>query len=80
MRVISDLNVLRQFERRTATVFSLLQNVVSAVGPLDANKLQDIVNELTIDRFNLAQELLASAQAQDVSKQEGQKNAISRGY
>jgi len=57
-----------------------LQNVVDAAAPLDVAKLQDIVNELTLDRFNLAKEFLSQAQAQDLSTISGQKLAISRGY
>ena len=80
MRIIVNPDVLRQFERKTATAFGLLQTVVSAAAPLDANKLQDIVNELTLDRFNFAREFLSQAQAQDLSTINGQKIAISRNY
>ena len=58
MRVIVNYDILRQFERKTATAFGLLQTVVSAAAPLDAAKLQNIINELTLDRFNLATEFL----------------------
>ena len=80
MRVIANHDVLRQFERKTGTAFGLLQTVVDAAAPLDTAKLQDIVNELTLDRFNLAQEFLLQAQAQDLSTISGQKIAISRSY
>jgi uncharacterized protein (UPF0332 family) len=42
--------------------------------------LQDIVNELTLDRFNFAQEFLLQAQAQNLSTISGQKIAISCSY
>jgi len=80
MRVIVNPDILRQFERKTATAFGLLQTAVDAAAPLDAAKLQDIVNELTLDRFNLAKEFLSQAQAQDLSTISGQKIAISRSY
>jgi uncharacterized protein (UPF0332 family) len=80
MRVIVNPDVLRQFERKTATAFGLLQTAVDAAAPLDVAKLQDIVNELTLDRFNLAKEFLSQAQAQDLSTISGQKTAISRSY
>lgn len=80
MRVIVNHDILRQFERKTSTAFGLLQTVVDAAAPLDAAKLQNIVDELTLDRFNLAKEFLSQAQAQDLSTVNGQKIAISRGY
>jgi len=80
MRVIVNQDVLRQFERKTATAFGLLHTVVGAATPLDSAKLLDIVNELTLDRFNLAKEFLSQAQAQDLVTISGQKIAISRSY
>ena len=80
MRVIVNYDVLRQFERKTATAFGLLRTVVDVAAPLDAAKLQNIVNELTLDRFNLAKEFLSQAQTQDLSTISGQKIAISRSY
>ena len=80
MRVIVNYDILRQFERKTATAFGLLQTVVSAAAPLDAAKLQNIINELTLDRFNLATEFLSQAQTQDLSTINGRKIAISRSY
>jgi len=80
MRVIVNYDVLRQFERKTATAFGLLRTVVDVAAPLDAAKLQNIVNELTLDRFNLAKEFLSQAQKQDLSTISGQKIAISRSY
>lgn len=80
MRIIINPDVLRQFERKTATTFGLLHTVVDAAAPLDPARLQDIVNELTLDRFNLAKDFLSQAQVQDLSTISGQKIVISRSY
>jgi len=80
MRVIVNQDVLRQFERKTATAFGLLHSVVDAAAPLDSAKLRDIVNELTLDRFNLAKEFLSQAQAQNLTTISRQKIVISRSY
>lgn len=80
MRIISDVELLRQFEKVTGKQLGMARTITDVAEPLDIEKFDELINELTSDRFALAVEHLDSAKDQDLSTVRGQKAAISRSY
>jgi len=80
MRIISDVALLRRFEKVTGKELGIIRTVTDATEPLDIEKFDKLVNELTADRFALALEHLDTAKDQNLSTIKGQKAAISRCY
>lgn len=80
MRIISDVKLLSRFEKIAGEQLGLFREITDAAAPLDTAKLEEIINELTADRFIFAREIFETAKTFDITTTGGQKAAISRSY
>lgn len=80
MPILTDVRLLRKFEKITGNQVGFLREIAEATAPLDETKLDEIVHKLTADRFALAQEIFATAKLLDINSPGGQRAAISRSY